>query len=122
MKEELKTIFISQIIPPHEPDRGVCLKRIANSIKQKGWHGRPILVVEISKNKYHSLTGSHRIAAARSNKLKKIPCLVIKGEDACKILRDWNNNFTFSHYKKIANQLANKGFFLAEILIRKDYE
>lgn len=40
-------------------------ERLAQSMRQGGWQGRPILVVKSARGKPRALTGSHRIAAAK---------------------------------------------------------
>ena len=51
--------------PPHEVRDFAKLKKIKESMDSDGWQGRPVLVYEAGDNLAQSITGSHRIAAAK---------------------------------------------------------
>jgi hypothetical protein len=45
-------------------------------MKDNGWRGRPLLVIE-RKSDYLAWTGSHRLAAAKLAGLDSVPCYVL---------------------------------------------
>lgn len=53
------------------------VRRIAASMKARGWDGRPLLVEEDLHRGLTAWTGSHRIEAAKVAGLREIPCRVI---------------------------------------------
>lgn len=59
--------------------------RLAASMKQGGWSGRPLLVEEVQRYgfvEFFAWTGSHRIEAATRANLVTVPCRVISKGDA----------------------------------------
>lgn len=65
------------IKPLHEARSQRKLKELAANMKESGWRGRPLLVIE-RESEYLAWTGSHRIAAARKAGLPAVPCHVIQ--------------------------------------------
>ena len=48
---------------------------------QRGWSGRPLLVLQHPDGTLQALTGSHRITAARKAEIPAIPCYLIELEN-----------------------------------------
>jgi hypothetical protein len=65
------------IKPLHEARSQRLLTELADDMKENGWQGRPLLVIERASD-YLAWTGSHRIAAARKAGLSSVPCHVVK--------------------------------------------
>jgi len=72
----IDSISIKEITPRHEALSRKHLKELADDMRENGWQGRPLLVIE-RDNDYLAWTGSHRIAAARDAGLNQIPCYVL---------------------------------------------
>lgn len=61
--------------------------RLTASMKQLGWSGRPLLVVEVQQYgfvDFFAWSGSHRVEAAMRANLDTVPCRVISRADADK--------------------------------------
>lgn len=52
------------------------LKELVDDMKDNGWQGRPLLVID-RESSYLAWTGSLRIAAARKAGLAVVPCYVL---------------------------------------------
>lgn len=65
------------LIPPHAARTPKLLADLVEAMKENGWQGRPLIVVETAGG-YQAWTGSHRIAAARRVGLSSVPCYVIR--------------------------------------------
>lgn len=68
-----KNMDIDQIDPPHEPVDMEKLDEITESMRANGWLGLPLVVFEQQPGRFRSLTGSHRLAAARAAGMRNIP-------------------------------------------------
>lgn len=66
--------------PPHEVRDGDKLARLTDSMRRRGWQGRPLLIRRVGDG-WQALTGSHRIAAARAAELETVPALAIDYDD-----------------------------------------
>jgi ParB-like chromosome segregation protein Spo0J len=73
MSESIEIAFIT---PLHEPRLDRLLQELTDDMKENGWRGRPLLVIEHAED-YLAWTGSHRIAAAEIAGLTSIPCYVL---------------------------------------------
>jgi hypothetical protein len=71
-----EAIELAIITPLHAPRSDRHLQELANDMKENGWRGRPVLVIERAAD-YLAWTGSHRIAAAEIAGLTSIPCYVV---------------------------------------------
>jgi hypothetical protein len=73
----------AMILPPHgvrDPNK---VSRVAQSIQQGGWQGRPVLVERMQRGStypFRAWTGSHRIAAALAAGLPRIPAVEVDTE------------------------------------------
>jgi hypothetical protein len=65
-----------EIEPLHGVRDQTLLDNLATGMKQSGWQGRPLLVID-RESGYLAWTGSHRIAAAIEAGLSLVPCYVI---------------------------------------------
>lgn len=75
----MTTLSVGQIQPPHEVRDEEKLEIIAASMRETGWQGRPVLVIERS-DYYQALTGSHRYAAAELAEIDSIPVVIVNTE------------------------------------------
>jgi ParB-like chromosome segregation protein Spo0J len=73
---QYKTIPVEKIEPWHEVTDYDRLEWILEDMKENGWCGRPLVVIEID-GEYQALTGSHRYEAAKEVGLSEIPCAVV---------------------------------------------
>jgi hypothetical protein len=62
------------------------LRELIWRLRTFGWQGRPILVEEIAPNRYQAWTGTHRLAAARRLRWRRVPVVLI---DPRKWIRRW---------------------------------
>ena len=76
---EPRTIKICNIIPLHEVRDEEKLNNLIESMKENGWTGRPIVVLDIGD--IQALTGSHRYAAAKIAGIEEIPCAIVNHGD-----------------------------------------
>ena len=53
------------------------VEKLATSMGEKGWDGRPLLVEKLPNGDVQSWTGTHRLAAARKVDMKKVPVVVL---------------------------------------------
>jgi uncharacterized ParB-like nuclease family protein len=74
---QYKTITLDKIEPWHEVTDYEKLEWIVEDMKENGWCGRPLVVLEID-GEYQALTGSHRYEAAKEVGLSEIPCAVVE--------------------------------------------
>jgi len=51
-------------------------QQLVEDMKENGWNGRPLVVIDCG-GEYSALTGSHRLAAAREAELYEIPCAIV---------------------------------------------
>jgi ParB-like chromosome segregation protein Spo0J len=70
-------IDLDLIKPLHKVRSQRKLNELADDMKENGWQGRPLLVIERASD-YQAWTGSHRIAAAEEAGLSTVPCYVIQ--------------------------------------------
>jgi hypothetical protein len=71
-------------------------------MSERGWRGRPLLVVDLG-TVYQAWTGSHRIAAACEAGLSEVPCYVVSGKDMASM-----ENPIFDHERlKILRELGD---------------
>lgn len=94
MRHRLIRIKTAELRGPHEPTSPDKVEDLARKLSW-GWddYERPLVILGDRKvrGKYQSLTGSHRIVAAKKARLQYIPCLVLN-EAACRIVRQaWSN-------------------------------
>lgn len=73
------------IRPIHEPRDPKLFGRLLRSMRERGWLGRPLLVVPAVLGVYQALTGSHRLAAALEAGLDTIPAIVLPADVAEKV-------------------------------------
>ena len=52
------------------------LEELIVSMKEEGWSGRPLLVIERTDD-FLAWTGTHRVYAAREVGFEKVPCYVV---------------------------------------------
>ena len=62
------------------------LRELVRRLRESGWQGRPLLVERIGRNRYQAWTGTHRLAAARRLRMRRVPVVVI---DSQKWIRRW---------------------------------
>ena len=72
----ITSIDPEQIEPLHEVRNRAILDGLTADMKENGWRGRPLLVIE-RESDYVAWTGSHRIAAAIEAGLALVPCYVV---------------------------------------------
>ena len=67
------------ICAPHEVRDQAKLDRLADSLREDGWAGRPLLVAaeDDCGYSYQAWTGSHRREAAKAAEIETIPCVVL---------------------------------------------
>jgi ParB-like chromosome segregation protein Spo0J len=70
-------VELDNLTPLHEPREIEHVRNLADDMKENGWIGRPLLVIE-RESDFLAWTGSHRIAAAKLAGLKTIPCYVVQ--------------------------------------------
>jgi hypothetical protein len=73
---ELTSIDPAEIEPLHEVPSQARLDALTAGMKENGWQGLPLLVIE-GESGYLAWTGSHRIPAAIGAGLSLVPCYVI---------------------------------------------
>lgn len=56
------------------------LNGLASDMREHGWQGRQLLVIQREKA-YFAWTGSHRIAAAIEAGLEEVPCYVLQEDE-----------------------------------------
>lgn len=66
IRQYLDEVSAEYISPPHEPRNNALLDELKHSMSQRGWYGRPLLVLKRKDGTYQAITGSHRLAAASS--------------------------------------------------------
>ncbi|APU88970.1 hypothetical protein Rctr197k_173 [Virus Rctr197k] len=82
----LRTAMLEMEVSPHRVDPPHSVKnegkfnQLVESMQLSGWNGRPVLVYR-SGGALQALTGSHRIAAARTAGLPRIPVVFIEDND-----------------------------------------
>jgi hypothetical protein len=67
------------IRPPNEVTDNKKYKKLKESMNENGWQGRPIIVID-EGGSYYGLTGSHRLAAAQSASVRKIPVIIVPSD------------------------------------------
>lgn len=72
-----RDIAIEDLTPLHEPTSILELQNLTADMKENGWRGRPLLVIEREFD-FLAWTGSHRIAAAKLAGLTSISCYVLQ--------------------------------------------
>ena len=72
----ITSIDPEEIEPLHGVRNHTLLSNLAAAMKQSGWQGRPLLVIDREFG-YLAWTGSHRIPAAIEAGLSLVPCYVI---------------------------------------------
>lgn len=66
------------IVPPHKVKNPEKYRELRKRMERGGWRGRPLLAYVVpGMNKPHSLTGSHRIKAARDAGLPSVPVVML---------------------------------------------
>jgi ParB-like nuclease domain len=78
----IESIDPEEITPLHEVNQ-TSLNELIADMKESGWNGRPLLVIERASD-YLGWTGSHRIAAAREAGLSLVLCYVIRERELIK--------------------------------------
>jgi ParB-like chromosome segregation protein Spo0J len=73
----IDSIEIGSITPLHEARSRRHLQSLTDTMKENGWRGRPLLVIE-RRSDYLAWTGSHRLAAAKLAGLRSVPCYVLR--------------------------------------------
>lgn len=71
--QTIKTVKIEQFHEVIDKDK---FQQLVEDMKENGWNGRPLVVIDCC-GEYSALTGSHRLAAAREAELYEIPCAVV---------------------------------------------
>lgn len=69
-------IPLASIKPLHEVRSRKLFEELAADMRENGWQGRPLLVIE-REDDFVAWTGSHRIAAAIEAGLSDVPCHVV---------------------------------------------
>ena len=72
----IEYVELESVTPLHKPRSDRHLQNLTAEMKENGWKGRPLLVIERDSD-YLAWTGSHRIAAARLASLTSIPCYIL---------------------------------------------
>jgi len=62
------------------------LRELILRLREEGWVGRPILVELTGPNRYQAWTGTHRLAAARRLRMRRVPVVIIH---SAKWIRRW---------------------------------
>src|SRR2546426_586954 len=71
-----ESLPIDLIEPLHAANSKPHLQDLIADMREHGWSGRPLLVIQRGK-KYFAWTGSHRIAAAKKAGLERVPCYIL---------------------------------------------
>ena len=79
----ITSIDPQEIEPLHEVRNQALLDALTADMKENGWRGRPLLVIE-RESDYVAWTGSHRMAAAIEAGLALVPCYVIHEDELSK--------------------------------------
>jgi hypothetical protein len=72
----IEYVKLENITPLHKPRSDRHLQDLTTEMKENGWKGRPLLVIERDSD-YLAWTGSHRIAAAKQAGFTHVPCYVL---------------------------------------------
>ena len=72
----IEYISLEQITPLHELRSSQHLQDLVDDMRENGWRGRPLLVIERAED-YLAWTGSHRLAAAKDARIISVPCYVL---------------------------------------------
>jgi ParB-like nuclease domain len=88
MKKRRLDVDPRNVTPLHRIKKGRLhhLRELIRRLRESGWQGRPLLVERIGRNRYQAWTGTHRLAAARRLRMRRVPVVVI---DHQKWLRRW---------------------------------
>lgn len=90
----------------HEVRDAEKLETLTGSMREAGWTGRPLIVVEIAEW-YQAITGSHRLAAAEAAGIEEIPCVIITRvelEAAALTVNDfWDDEITLNLLRQMGN-------------------
>ena len=115
-----------RIIPLHKVKRKRDLRLLTAVMRDEGWTERPILVEQIRPGLYQAWTGTHRLAAARRARLRRVPVLLV---DLKKWVRRYGPYETFAvdHVEKCEDEekwelLVWAGDTLAADLMREEIE
>jgi ParB/Sulfiredoxin domain len=72
-------IEIRNIAPLHCIRDREKYEQLADAMRETGWVGRPLLVLQVGEY-YQAATGSHRVRAAERAGFEEVPCVVIDAE------------------------------------------
>lgn len=76
MPDDTTQIDLELIKPLHNVRNKPHFDALVTDMKENGWRGRPLLVIE-REDDYLAWTGSHRIAAAIEVGFETVPCYVL---------------------------------------------
>lgn len=79
--ESHRDLQANTIYPVNDIEDWGLYRRLVKDFRERGWQGRPVVVVEIEDGRFQALTGSHRIIAADKAGIQA-KALVISGDDA----------------------------------------
>jgi hypothetical protein len=75
-----ENIDLDEITPIHEVRNLKLVKELVSDMRENGWQGQPLLVIERAQD-YFAWTGCHRIEAAKQVGYSSVPCYVIQERD-----------------------------------------
>jgi hypothetical protein len=80
---QITSIDPKEIEPLHEVRDQAKLDQLTADMKENGWRGTPLLVIE-RESDYLAWTGTHRLAAAIETGLSSVPCYVLDEQELLK--------------------------------------
>lgn len=88
MKRRRLDVDPRNITPLHrvKKSRKHHLRELVQRLRESGWQGRPLLVERIGRNRYQAWTGTHRLAAARRLRMRRVPVVLL---DSQRWIRRW---------------------------------
>jgi len=66
-----------RIIPLHKIKRKRDLRLLTAVMRAEGWTERPLLVERVRSGLYQAWTGTHRLAAAKRARMRRVPVLLV---------------------------------------------
>lgn len=107
----IESLGLESITPLHPARQLGYVKNLAIDMKENGWKGRPLLVIE-RKDDYLAWTGSHRLVAAELAGLKSVPCYVLQETELTAKGFDAERGHVEDHERlEILKQIGNEEAF-----------
>jgi hypothetical protein len=125
LKDRVICVDPNFIEPLHGITDQIHFVRLAESMAEHGWLGRPLVAIPFKKGYYRAATGSHRLAAATERSLDRVPVLPLNREEMEVLERskegyDRDQNRIYSA-EFAADQLMKEGYPGIALLLLADF-